>query len=237
MRLPMPSSSTRTTSGRTLDCNLPLSVYPFWNDRRTKFEIDSGRGNGKPSPAIVITPADSSFAIPFQSQYVIYHEFSHYAMYCIYGKKFPASAADKIGPVKTINHGGYMNPSTSDSFTEGFAEFMPAIIQEYYGSPLAGRGSSMGSLDDTFEAWDYEGKAEEHAISATLWSIYNTDRHYDARRKSEENIRRDILNDPAKIAFEADLRADYRRQSTGHSSPARSASCSPARTSLMKTIR
>ena len=203
--------------GENLDCNLPLSVYPFWNDRRSKFEIDSGRGNGKPSPAIVITPADSSFAIPFQSQYVVYHEFSHYAMYCIYDKKFPVSAADN-GPVKTINHGGYMNPSTSDSFTEGFAEFMPAIIQEYYGSPLAGRSGGMGSLDDTFKAWEYEGKAEEHAISATLWNIYNTDSHYDTRRKSEENIRRDILNDPAKIAFEADREqitvAEYRDKLT-----------------------
>ena len=136
MRRQMLSSSTRITSVKTSTAT-PLSVYPFWNDRRSKFEIDSGRGNGKPSPAIVITPADSSFAIPFQSQYVVYHEFSHYAMYCIYDKKFPVSAADN-GPVKTINHGGYMNPSTSDSFTEGFAEFMPAIIQEYYGSPLAG---------------------------------------------------------------------------------------------------
>ena len=42
--------------GETLDCNLPLSIYPFWPDRRSKFEIDSGRGSGTPSPAIFLTP-------------------------------------------------------------------------------------------------------------------------------------------------------------------------------------
>ncbi len=189
--------------GETLDCNLPLSVNPFWNDRRSKFEIDSGRGNGKPSPAIILTPADSSFTIPFQSQYVVYHEFSHYAMYCIYDKKFPASPAD-TGPVKTINHGGYMNPSTSDSFTEGFARFMPAIIAEYYGSPMAGMCGSMGSLNDHFTAWESEGKAEELAVSGTLWNIYATDKHYDTQRKREEINRREILSDPESLAAGAD---------------------------------
>ena len=121
--------------GEKLDCSLPLHVYPFQEVRRTVFQIDAGTGNGTPAPAIVINPADSSFDNPFRFQYVVYHEFSHYAMYCLYGKKFPESPADKSGAVKTINHGGYMNPSTSDSFTEGFAEFMPAVMTEYYGTP------------------------------------------------------------------------------------------------------
>ena len=190
--------------GETLDCNLPLSIYPFWPDRRSKFEIDSGRGNGTPSPAIVLKPDDSTFDNPVHSQYIIYHEFSHYAMYCIYGKKFPESAADKTGTVKTINHGGYMNPSTSDSFTEGFADFMPAVIQDYYGNPLAGTSSGMGGIDDSVRAWEYEGKAEDYAASAVLWSMYSTDTHYADKRKLEEKIRRDILSDPAKTAFEAD---------------------------------
>ena len=192
--------------GETLDCNLPLSVYPFWPDRRSKFEIDSGRGNGTPSPAIIIKPDDSTFDNPFHSTYVVYHEFSHYAMYCIYGKKFPASPADTGGPVRTINHGGYMNPSTSDSFTEGFADFMPAVMEEYYGNPMAGTSGSMGSIETKFRAWDFAGGAEEYAVSATLWNLYNTDTHYADQRKGEEKDRREILNNPADTAFEAKLR-------------------------------
>ena len=72
--------------GERLDCNLPLSIYPFWPTRRSEFQIDSGRGNGTPSPAIVLKPDDSTFDNPFHSQYIVYHEFSHYAMYGLYGK-------------------------------------------------------------------------------------------------------------------------------------------------------
>lgn len=204
--------------GETLDCNLPLSIYPFWPDRRSKFEIDSGRGNKTPSPAIILKPDDSTFDNPIHSQYIVYHEFSHYAMYCIYGKKFPASPADAGGVVKNLNHGGYMNPSTSDSFTEGFADFMPAIIAEYYGNPQPGASSGMGSVDDIIRAWEYEGKAEEYAVSTTLWNIYNTDTHYEIDRRIAEKERRDILSDPVSTAFEANLRNmtvdEYRAQVT-----------------------
>ncbi len=204
--------------GEKLDCNLPLGVYPFWPDRRSKFEIDSGRGNGTPSPAIILKPDDTTFDNPIHSQYVVYHEFSHYAMYCTYGKKFPESPADKTGAVKTVNHGGYMNPSTSDSYTEGFAHFMAAAIQEYYGNPMAGTSGGMGGIEDIVRAYEYEGKAEEFAVSATLWNLYNTDSHYADRRKTEEKIRRDILANPGQVAFDADLAhmtpGDYRAQVT-----------------------
>jgi hypothetical protein len=92
--------------GEKLDCSLPLHVYPFQEVRRTVFQIDAGTVQGTPAPAIVITPADSSPDNPFRFQYVVFHEFSHYAMYCIYGKKFPESPADKAGQIRTINHGG-----------------------------------------------------------------------------------------------------------------------------------
>jgi hypothetical protein len=186
--------------GETLDCNIPLHVYPFREERRTVFRIDDGTGKGTPAPAIVITPADSSFDNPLHSQYVVYHEFSHYAMYCLYGKKFPGSAADTAGPVKAVNHGGYMNPSTSDSFVEGFADFMPAIIAEYYGNPLAGKESGMGSIEDEFKAWDFAGKGEEYAVSTTLWSLYDTDTHYRAERQDRERYLRADLGDPETVA-------------------------------------
>ena len=203
--------------GEKLDCNLPLHVYPFQNVRRTVFQIDAGTGTGKPAPAIIITPADSSPDNPFRFQYVVYHEVSHYAMYCLYGKKFPESPLDKSGPIMTINHGGYMNPSTSDSFVEGFAEFMPAVIAEYYGNPSVGKGGGI-SIEDEFMAWDDAGKAESHAVSSTLWSLYDTDAHYESERSFRESELRKILADPALVEYEADLKGitidEYRVQVT-----------------------
>jgi len=188
-----------------LNCNLPLHVYPYQEtERRTVFVIDAGTGKGKPAPAIIITPADSTFDNPVHSQYIVYHEFSHYAMYCIYDKKFPVSDADTAGALRTVNHGGYMNPSTSDSFTEGFAEFMPAVIADHYGNTLFGVSSGAGSIEDTFRAWEYEGRAEEHAVSTTLWNLFDTSSHYDSRRKAEEQVLRNILADPRSTALEAE---------------------------------
>ncbi|MDD1680549.1 MAG: hypothetical protein LUQ35_02955, partial [Methanoregula sp.] len=204
--------------GEKLDCSLPLHVYPFQEVRRTVFQIDAGTLQGTPAPAIIITPADSSPDNPFRFQYVVFHEFSHYAMYCIYGKKFPESPADKAGPIRTVNHGGYMNPSTSDSFTEGFAEFMPAVMTEYYGNSLIAGTMSGVSIGDGFKAWDYAGAAEEHAVSSTLWSLYNTDAHYESERLFREKELRDTLADPALVEYEADLKGitvdEYRAQVT-----------------------
>ena len=76
--------------------------------------------------------------------------------------------------MKTINHGGYMNPSTSDSFTEGFADFMPAVMAEHYGNPFAGEERD-GSIEDEFEAWDFAGKGKD-AVSSTLRSMYTPTR-------------------------------------------------------------
>ena len=39
-------------------------------------------------------------------------------------EKFPKGLLD--AQVQEINHAGYTNPSTTDSFVEGFAVFMPA---------------------------------------------------------------------------------------------------------------
>jgi hypothetical protein len=190
-----------------LDCNLPLAVYPFQEERRTTFKIDTGLNRSRVSPAIVMTAADSSFDNPVHSQYVVYHEFSHYAMYCLYGKKFPSQPTDTSGPVKTVNHGGYMNPSTSDSYVEGFADFMPAVIQEYYRNPLAGTTSGMGRIEDEYKAWDFAGKGEEYAVSGTLWNMYDTDLHYASERKSRSAELSSILADPEKISEGAQLRS------------------------------
>jgi hypothetical protein len=98
-----------------------------------------------------------------------------------------------------------MNPSTSDSYVEGFADFMPAVIQEYYKNPLAGTTSGMGSIEDEFKAWDFAGRGEEYAVSATLWNLYDTDLHYAGERKSRSAELSSILADPGRVAREAQI--------------------------------
>ncbi len=51
-----------------------------------------------------------------------YHELSHYAMHSIYGF-MPGDTPAK----DSINHHGYLNPNTGDSYSEGFAHFMSVI--------------------------------------------------------------------------------------------------------------
>ena len=50
-----------------------------------------------------------------------WHEFGHAVMVEAFGNRFPWN-------VGNTNHAGYTNPSSTDSLTEGFADFWSAII-------------------------------------------------------------------------------------------------------------
>ena len=105
-----------------------------------------------------------------------YHEFSHYAMHNIYGGRFPTCPP---GPVPEKNHGGYVNPCTADSFVEGFAYFMSAVISEHYGYWWNdGHGvpqllGMIGNIDCDYRAWDSFGQAEDRALAGILWDLYD----------------------------------------------------------------
>lgn len=102
-----------------------------------------------------------------------YHEFSHYAMNQMYGDEYFTEL------LKSPNHGGFANPTTTDSWMEGFAAFMPVVIANHYDRwwtdrPLEKRPSyypMAGSLDANYKAWEREGKAEEFAIAGFLWDF------------------------------------------------------------------
>ena len=100
-----------------------------------------------------------------------YHEFSHYAMNQMYGDEYYNEL------LKSPNHGGFANPTTTDSWIEGFAAFMPVVIANHYDRwwadyPLERHPSFYplaGSLDANYKPWEKEGKAEEFAIAGFLW--------------------------------------------------------------------
>ncbi|MFH1404148.1 MAG: carboxypeptidase-like regulatory domain-containing protein [Candidatus Altiarchaeota archaeon] len=95
-----------------------------------------------------------------------YHELCHHLMYATYNSWPPY-------PAGTTNHGGYINPSTGDSYVEGFAEFMAMVISEHYGEASPEIYAGFGSFDRNYKPWEWTGKAEEIAVAGILWDLYD----------------------------------------------------------------
>ncbi len=113
---------------------------------------------------IYITSQFSSRRSPYFPS-IVYHELSHYMMYDMYDTKFPYTAG-------SVNHRGYMNPSTSDSFAEGFAFFMEGYLE----GAIDKRSTAVeGPLDINYIAWESGGKAEPHAFASLLYDLVDGD--------------------------------------------------------------
>ena len=106
----------------------------------------------------------------FPVREIEYHEYSHHIMSSVYGK-IPQGSAD--AQVEEINHAGYTNPSTTDSFVEGFAVFMPEVIKDKLGIPNAGVDTKHGSIEENRLAWGAQGYDELFAAAGILWDLYD----------------------------------------------------------------
>ena len=72
------------------------------------------------------------------------------------------------------SHQGFVNPSTTDSWTEGFADFMPAVIQDYYRHGQCGV-TAWGDLESGgYKPWINNGGDEEWAVASFLWDTYDS---------------------------------------------------------------
>lgn len=91
-----------------------------------------------------------------------WHEFSHYVMNTIFGSMPPKHKNDN-------NHGGYENHCTSDSWTEGFAEFMSLVISSELGGNNVDHYAYFGSLEDNWRDYWFE----EFAVAGILWDLYD----------------------------------------------------------------
>jgi hypothetical protein len=145
--------------------NLPVTVFLFTDDASAYHTLDSGTiGIGQRfSQVSTVQGIDAQ-------RHIVYHEFSHYMMENMYGKM-----PDQVSDNRTteINHGGYTNPGTGDSWGEGFATFMPAAISDYYGHNQCGIYYQRNNLDaDNTLAWGM-WNAEEYAVAETLWDLYD----------------------------------------------------------------
>jgi len=118
------------------------------------------------SATIYIDASDASYSSTDRPKNREYHEYAHHIMYSTYGS-WPDD------PPGTVNHAGYINPSTSDSYCEGFAEFIASAIAKYSGDPSYYNYAGIAYLDFNYEPWDLRGNAEELAAAGVLWDLYD----------------------------------------------------------------
>ena len=144
-----------------LDYKLPVEVLVGKNDKETLYSPQESW--------IKIAMSDMSHTSSNNPRNREYHEFAHAIMYDLYG----AWPKDRT-MLNTKNHDGYLNPSTADSYMEGFAEFMALAMAKYQGATDADIYAGFGSLEDNYKPWSARGLYEELAVSSLLWDMYDT---------------------------------------------------------------
>ncbi|MDG6218899.1 MAG: hypothetical protein QCI00_05620, partial [Candidatus Thermoplasmatota archaeon] len=154
---------------------LPIYIVTHTgNEQGTKYRWGPGF-EGEGLSMITMASMDSNYyngRVP----HVEYHEFSHYIMHNLY-KKIPQSPP---APLQDVNHAGYLNPTTADSYVEGFAQFMSVVIANHYQhwwmkEDVSQSYSSVcthhGSLEVNDLVWGNRGRDEEWAVAGVLWDL------------------------------------------------------------------
>ncbi len=141
---------------------LPVDVHSWVRNSGTYYTPTTA--------TIVIDRDDSRYTSGSKPMNREYHEFSHHVMYALYSK-WP-QGGENFG-IGMQNHDGFNNPSTSDSFVEGFAEFMAMVISEHYKYPNPHIYADFGSWERNIKPWYYGGMGEEMAVAGILWDIHD----------------------------------------------------------------
>lgn len=124
---------------------------------------------------INLAPVWSSY-LTFDPRWTVLHEFGHHLMADVYDNFFPFHDDN-------VNHAGFANPSTTDSWTEGFATFFAAWTQRdflaftfphlanFIMRDSAGKVHQWHfNLEENKLAWS-RGLGEEFAVAALLWDL------------------------------------------------------------------
>jgi hypothetical protein len=145
-----------------VDYKLPIDVFGYARGTSTLYTPTTS--------SVLIIVADSPMTDSNRPRNREYHEFSHHVMFTMYGG-WPAPPAGAV-PAEE-NHAGYTNPTTSDSYVEGFAEFMALVISDYYKQPNPDVYASFGSFEVNWKSWSRRGLYEELAVAGVLWDLYD----------------------------------------------------------------
>jgi hypothetical protein len=127
-----------------------------------------------PDGYIAIGTADANYASTDRPKNREYHEFSHYLMYSEYG-----AWPEGFSQAGSKNHAGFINPSSGDSYVEGFAEFMAMVMSEYSNDPDTIKPAyiyaSFGSMKRKFTPYQDLGSNEEFMVAGILWDLHDKD--------------------------------------------------------------
>ncbi|MFH0862534.1 MAG: hypothetical protein V1875_05830 [Candidatus Altiarchaeota archaeon] len=151
-----------TIVGAKIDYKLPVEV---------NIEVDKGTWYDMSYSGIVIKASDAAYNNLNRPKNREYHEFAHHVMYVEYGD-WP----DGRNLPDVVPHKGYLNPSTGDSWVEGFAEFMAMANAEYTNLPEnqpPEKYASFGSLETNLKVWQWNGFSEEFSIAGYLWDLHD----------------------------------------------------------------
>lgn len=102
-----------------------------------------------------------------------WHEFGHHFMADAFGNRMPDDAMQPAA-----NHAGYMNASTGDSWTEGFAEFISLTVNREIAKDdslpqLYHWAGSASNMEANWLSWAFHGDQsfEEFAVASLLWDL------------------------------------------------------------------
>ncbi len=191
--------------GEQSDYGLPLPVLTYcgsadWNCTDPPFAFFQGSlSNGlhvTNQPYIAMSNGVSSLSDRGWPDNREYHEFGHYFMTDMFNNAMPDLPGDR-------NHDGYYkNPSSNDSWTEGFAEFFSMMVSKHIdGEPLPYLYRLAGAqvnLELDMRAWYGLGWGEEMAIAGLLLDLEDGPADY-AQGRERPDVRVDwftVVDDP-----------------------------------------
>jgi hypothetical protein len=126
-----------------------------------------------------------------------YHEFGHHFMADSFNDAIPASTGN-------VNHGGYYaNPSSGDSWAEGFAEFFSIMVSKHIDNEpmphLYWLDGGLENLELEYRPWYGLGWGEEFAVAGLLLDLEDGPEDY-VQAREQPNLRiawHDFFDEPA----------------------------------------
>ena len=122
--------------GQKLDLKPPLEVVTFSvsppDDGVYYIGPYTSGDNANTQPYINIDVGNSLFSAGSRPKNREYHEFGHYVMADTMGNLMPIYKIP--GGPGDVSHRGFSNPSTTDSWVEGFAEFYAMLVAKHIGN-------------------------------------------------------------------------------------------------------
>jgi hypothetical protein len=171
--------------GLTLDLGLPLEVRVF-----------SSESVGAPVPMTTGETVDPMITLPPEYSRregrlrgpLVWHEFGHYVMADTFSNLYPRDPAGKF-------HEGYKNPSTTDSWTEGFASFFALLVNVHQMRSRRPVVDVNGTPYDFSVAWampwsqDDGVSQEEGAVASLLWDLVDAEENELVLEASNDSLK------------------------------------------------